>query len=161
MSEQTPVMAVVQRILPAPPDAVYDEWLDAEGMTEWMCPRPVRPTKIVLDPRVGGRIRIDIDDQGFDVTITGEYLELDRPKRIRFTWWCTTWEPADRSVVTVLLEPDGDQQTLMTIHHTHLPSSLVGGHQQGWTLTAEQFASWLEHRFQGSTTPKPVAGPPV
>lgn len=145
MSQPSPVMAVVQRLLPATPEVVYDEWLDAEGMTEWMCPRPTRPTKIVLDPRVGGQIRIDIDDDGFALTVAGEYLELERPQRIRFTWWCTTWEPADHSsVVTVLLEPQGDDQTLMTIHHTQLPPSLVDDHQRGWTLTADQFAAWLE-----------------
>lgn len=145
MSQPSPVMAVVQRVLPATPDMVFDEWLDAEGMTEWMCPRPTRPAKIVLDPRVGGQIRLDIDDDGLAVTIVGEYLELERPQRIRFTWWCTIWEPAElSSVVTVLLEPHGDEQTLMTIHHTQLPPSLVDDHQRGWTLTADQFADWLE-----------------
>ena len=152
-------MAVVQRLLPAPPGAVYDEWLDAEGMAEWMCPRPARPTKIALDARVGGQIRIDIDDQGSDVTIVGEYLELDRPGRISFTWWCTTWEPVDqRSVVTVLLEPQGDQHTLMTIHHTQLPPSLIDDHHRGWTSTADQFAAWLERRFPMPTPPDPTEG---
>lgn len=28
-----PATAVVRRVLPAPPEAVDDEWLDAEGLT--------------------------------------------------------------------------------------------------------------------------------
>ncbi len=44
MREPSLVVAVVQRFLPTSPNAVYDEWLDAEGMTEWMCPGPVQPT---------------------------------------------------------------------------------------------------------------------
>ena len=56
-----------------------------------MCPRPARPTKIELDPRVGGRFRIDVDDEGFELAITGKYLELERPRRLRFSWYCTTW----------------------------------------------------------------------
>src|SRR5262249_48034895 len=52
MSDSSPVV-VVRRTLPAPPDAVYDEWLDPEALTEWMCPRPARCLAVTLDPRVG------------------------------------------------------------------------------------------------------------
>jgi len=34
--------AVVTCDLPAPPEAVYDEWLDRESLMEWMCPHPAR-----------------------------------------------------------------------------------------------------------------------
>jgi uncharacterized protein YndB with AHSA1/START domain len=145
MNQQSPPVAVVERLLPAPPDAVYDEWLNAEGMTEWMCPRPAQPTKIVLDPCVGGQIRIDIDDEGFGVTIVGEYLELDRPHKLSFTWHATAWDPADPpSVVTVLLAPQGDDQTLMTIHHAQLPPTQFDPHQRGWAVVIDQLISWLE-----------------
>ena len=40
-----PRVAVVRRVLPAPPHVVFDEWLDPAGMTEWMCPRPARAVK--------------------------------------------------------------------------------------------------------------------
>jgi uncharacterized protein YndB with AHSA1/START domain len=143
-------VAVVRRVLPASPDVVFDEWLDAEGMAEWMCPRPARPTRIELDPRVGGRFLIDIDDEGFELSITGEYLELDRPHRLRFTWDCSTWEPSDgTSIVTVTLEPHGDGLTLMTIHHAQLPPTLVDDHRNGWTLIGEQ----LEHSLASRTPP--------
>ena len=140
-------MAVVQRILPAPPHVVYEEWLDAEGMAEWMCPRPARPTRIALDPRVGGRIRIDIDDEGLQVTVTGEYLQLDRPRLIRFSWWCSIWEPEDpQSVVTVTLEPHPAEHTLMTIRHEQLPPTVVDRHARGWTLIAGQLENTLLRR---------------
>jgi uncharacterized protein YndB with AHSA1/START domain len=42
--------AFVRRVLPAPPDVVFDEWLDAEGMAEWMRPRPARAAAIVVEP---------------------------------------------------------------------------------------------------------------
>jgi uncharacterized protein YndB with AHSA1/START domain len=38
--DREPATAVVQRVLPAPPDAVYDEWLDAEGMGQVDVPAP-------------------------------------------------------------------------------------------------------------------------
>jgi uncharacterized protein YndB with AHSA1/START domain len=140
---QAPVAAIVQRVLPAPPAAVWEEWLDAEGMAEWMCPRPARPTKIELDPRPGGRLRIDIDDEGFELSVTGRYLELDEPRRLSFTWSCSNWQPPANSVVTVTLTPHGDEQTLMTIHHAKLPPDALDSNQNGWALISEQLESWL------------------
>jgi uncharacterized protein YndB with AHSA1/START domain len=136
---------VVQRVLPAPPDVVFDEWIDPEAMAEWMCPRPSRPTRIDIDPRVGGRFFIDIDDEGFELTVTGEYLELERPHRLRFTWDCSVWEPSDpESIVTVTLEPHGDRCTLMTIHHVQLPPKVVDSHRHGWTLIGQQLEDALK-----------------
>jgi uncharacterized protein YndB with AHSA1/START domain len=143
VTSQAPVAAIVQRVLPAPPAAVWEEWLDAEGMAEWMCPRPARPTKIELDPRPGGRLRIDIDDEGFELSVTGRYLELDEPRRLSFTWSCSNWQPPANSVVTVTLTPHGDEQTLMTIHHAKLPPDALDSNQNGWALISEQLESWL------------------
>jgi uncharacterized protein YndB with AHSA1/START domain len=135
--------AVARRVLPAPPDVVYDAWLDAEGMLDWMCPRPSRPTKIELEPRVDGRICLDIDSRGFLLQITGTYLELDRPRRISFTWRPTVWQESDgESVVTVTFEPHGDGQTLMTIRHT-LPAGMAENYEQGWTRIAGQLDDQL------------------
>lgn len=139
-----PFVASVQRLLPAPPPVVYAEWLDADAMREWMCPRPARATAIELDPRVGGRLRIEIDDTGLPVTVTGRYLELDPPHRIQFTWNCTAWDPpAPDSIVTVLLEAQGADQTLMTISHAHLRPDLDERHQHGWGHIAGQLEAAL------------------
>jgi uncharacterized protein YndB with AHSA1/START domain len=145
VSEPEPPAAIVRRVIPAPPEVVYDEWLDIEALTEWMCPRPARATKIELDPRVGGRFHIDVEDGGLLLYIEGEYVDLDRPHRLRFTWTCSVWPAAARdSVVTVTLEAHGDKQTLMTIHHALLPPDLVAGHEDGWARIAEQ----LEESFR-------------
>lgn len=146
MTDSTPAV-VVQRVLSASPGVVYDEWLDPVGMAEWMCPLPARPTRIDVDPRVGGRFLIDIDDEGFELSVTGEYLELDRPHRLSFTWDCTTWdEGGPESIVTVTLEPQGDERTLMTIHHAQLPPKVVDSHRHGWTLIGQQLGDWLTSR---------------
>jgi len=144
--DSEPATAVVRRVLPAPPDVVYDEWLDAGGMAEWMCPRPARPTKIELEPRVGGRLRIDIDDQGFLLQVTGTYLDLDRPHQLRFTWKCSAWPDPDlESVVTVVLRPHGDDQTLMIIRHALLPPDVADGQGQGWGRVARQLGDRLHN----------------
>ncbi len=143
--------AVVRRVLPAPPDVVFDEWLDAAGMAEWMCPRPARPVRIELVHGLADSSSSTSTMRDSRLSITGEYLELVRPHRLRFTWDCTTWDPGDpTSIVTVTLEPHGDGLTLMTIHHVQLPPTLVARHHNGWTRIGEQLESHLVSRAPGS-----------
>jgi len=133
--------AIVRRLLPASPDVVYDEWLDPVALADWMCPRPARCRNIESEPRLGGRLRIDIEDDGEEFRVSGEYLVLDRPTRLSFSWSCSTWpDPSLKSVVNVLLEPRENAQTLMTIEHTLLPPGLVAQHERGWAAIAQQLA---------------------
>ncbi|HEY7359888.1 MAG TPA: SRPBCC domain-containing protein [Streptosporangiaceae bacterium] len=144
MTEAPARAAVVRRLLPAAPDVVYDEWLDPGALADWMCPRPARCRGIESEPRLGGRLRIDIEDGGTEFWVSGEYLVLDRPRRLSFSWSCSTWpDPGLKSVVNVLLEPRENERTLMTIEHTLLPPGLVDQHQRGWTAIAGQLAEEL------------------
>ena len=137
-------VAMVRRVLPAPPDIVYDEWLDPVGMAEWMCPRPARAVKIALEPLVGGSLHIDIEDSGSSLYVTGQYVELDRPRRLRFTWSCSAWaDPSAQSVVTVSLEDHGADQTMMTIEHEQLPPEETDSHRRGWPAVAVQLEDAL------------------
>jgi uncharacterized protein YndB with AHSA1/START domain len=123
---------------------VYDEWLDPEALSDWMCPRPARATCIDLEPIVGGKLRIDIEEEGDCFVVTGRYVELDPPRRLSFTWSCSTWnDPNRESVVDVILEPRGGNKTLMTIHHTLLPPEVVDQHELGWSRIAEQLDTEL------------------
>ena len=137
-------VVIVRRVLPAPPDIVYDEWLDPVGMIEWMCPRPARAVKISLEPSVGGSLRIDIEDSGSSLYVSGPYVELDRPRRLRFTWSCSAWaDPTVQSMVTITLEDHGTAETMMTIEHEQLPPAEMDSHQHGWAAIAVQLEDTL------------------
>ncbi len=60
-----------------------------------------------LDVRHGGRYRIEFDaGDGAAVTLTGEYLEIELPRRLVFTWsWALAWPDEPESLVTVELSP--------------------------------------------------------
>jgi uncharacterized protein YndB with AHSA1/START domain len=76
--------------------------------------------------------------------VTGRYVELDRPRRLSFTWSCSTWpDPNVESLVMVTLEPRADDETYMTIRHFLLPPDLVDQHQSGWTRIAVQLGAAL------------------
>jgi uncharacterized protein YndB with AHSA1/START domain len=134
----------VQRVMPAAPNVVFDQWLDPESLAEWMCPRPVRCVAITVEPRVEGRVRFDVDDSGTSVLITGRFLAIERPHLLRFTWSSSDWaDPTVVSVVNVAFEPVGDDETLMSIEHSLLPPEEFENFHDGWTLTADQLATVL------------------
>jgi uncharacterized protein YndB with AHSA1/START domain len=136
--------AVVRQRLPAPPDVVYDEWTDAARLAEWMCPRPARCLNVQADPRIGGAVAFDVEEAGRTFRVSGNYVTLDRPHRVAFTWSCSTWpDPTIQSVVTVTIEPDGAEASIMTIEHELLPAALIQQHAQGWAVITTQLESRL------------------
>ena len=109
-----------------------------------MCPRPARCLNVEADPRIGGTLGFDIEEAGSTFRVSGNYLTLERPHRVAFTWRCSTWpDPAMQSVVTVTIEPDGAEASIMTIEHELLPPALVQQHAHGWTVISTQLESRL------------------
>lgn len=134
----------VQRVLPAPPERVFAEWVDPAAITAWMCPWPARCLRAEIQPWAGGRLRFDIEDAGIEFSVEGRFTVVDRPHRLTFTWRCSTWaDPRADSMVVVSLDPHQRQQTLMTIEHTLLPDGLAEQHQTGWMAIAAQLEAAL------------------
>jgi uncharacterized protein YndB with AHSA1/START domain len=146
MTERQALTAIVQRVLPVPPEIVFDAWLDAEALAEFMCPDPGKATHVECDPQVGGRLRIVMSYPDEVSEVRGEYLELDRQRCLRFTWRA---DSVTNSVVTVDLEPRGEGQTLMTITHTMLPHDLTSAYYEGWTSISTHLADLLRTRHVG------------
>lgn len=127
----------VRRRIAATPEKVFDAWTNAKGMEKWMCPGPTERADVELDVRVGGRFRIDMHGAGQVHEHTGEYLELERPKRLVFTWVSKSTGGRD-SRVTVELEPaDGGTDVVLT--HEGLPSEeSAQNHEMGWASILEK-----------------------
>jgi uncharacterized protein YndB with AHSA1/START domain len=92
-------------------------------------------------------LRLDIDDEGSRSVVTGEFVAIDRPRRLVFTWRDTDWADSEPdSVVTVLLEPRGNDATEMRILHESLPPGAVDGYGPGWASVARQLETSLASR---------------
>jgi uncharacterized protein YndB with AHSA1/START domain len=142
MSTEPPLTtARVERVLAAPPADAYDAWLDEGALREFMCPAPGVLSEVSVDARVGGGYRFVMSLPDGDKEIAGEYVALDRPDRLSFTWRNAA-DGVD-SVVTITFAPRGDGETLMTITHSRLPAELVESHTGGWTSISEKLAARL------------------
>lgn len=127
MSEYT---LTVKKHIPASPERVFDAWTDAEGMAQWFSPMTTASIP-VMDLRPGGEYRIDMHGDGKDYVHTGKYIEIERPKRLRFSWHSEGTQQKE-TIVTVELEADGDG-TLLTLTHEQLPSEQSRAeHEGGW-----------------------------
>lgn len=109
----------------ASPDSVFEFFTDPAKMVQWM------GTEATLDPRPGGVCRIR--PAGRDAVL-GEFVEVERPRRIVFTWG---WEsavfatPPQSTLVEVSLTPDGED-TVVRLAHRRLNADAVAFHRAGW-----------------------------
>jgi uncharacterized protein YndB with AHSA1/START domain len=132
----------VERVLPATPDVVFDAWTDPASLRVWMAPGASTVADAECEARVGGAFRIVMinDDGAFEHT--GRYLELDRPRRLVFTWRSLGTGLADTEVTIDLAELDTG--TRMVITHRGLPSAEeLDNHHDGWSGIADKLALTL------------------
>ena len=96
-----------------------------------------------LDPRPGGRVRIDVDGEH---VATGEFREVDPPHRVVMTWGWESNEavPPGSTTVEITLTPDG-AGTILRLRHLALPSEIERrSHLGGWELYTRNLAAVLE-----------------
>jgi uncharacterized protein YndB with AHSA1/START domain len=72
----------------APPDRVFQALTDPQQMTKWWGERGVyRITENKADLRVGGKwSSTGVSADGKPFTVDGEYVEIDRPRLLVYTW---------------------------------------------------------------------------
>jgi uncharacterized protein YndB with AHSA1/START domain len=133
----------VTRDFPFPPEQVYDAWLDADAVGRWLFATPGGVMqRAELDPRVGGRFAID-ELRGDVVAVHfGEFLELDRPRRIVFSFGCDPNAPLTRVSVALTATPQGCRVVLT---HDMDPQWAVMAPRvtQGWTMMLDGLAGTM------------------
>jgi uncharacterized protein YndB with AHSA1/START domain len=86
----------------------------------------------------------------------GEYLEVDPPRRLVYTWgWAeqgSSVVPPGSSTVEVVLEARG-QGTVLRLRHFGLPEDTLALHGNGWDETLPTMAA-----LAGGSSPTPGGG---
>jgi uncharacterized protein YndB with AHSA1/START domain len=152
-----PVSITVERRIAAPPEAVFDAWLDPEGAGQWLFATPDGAMeRVEIDPRVGGGFTIverrgakngaalppgQRDGAPILAEHFGEYVEIDRPRRLAFDFW--TNFSAERTRITVTIVPD-DAGSLLTLRHEGVWADYEARTRQGWTMILDGLARTLD-----------------
>ena len=132
---------VIKRRIPATPEAVFNAWTDAEGMTKWLA----ISGRVSADIRTGGKFEIDMQHERKVYPHHGEFLRVEPPSLIEFTWFSEGTQQ-QRSVVTVELR-DVVGETELILTHRGLPTvKSANDHWEGWTRIIGQLKDVLTKR---------------
>lgn len=139
---------IVTRRLNASPERVFDAWLDPEMARKWLFTIPGGEIVVAEnEPKVGGTFTFVDKREDDEIRHVGEYLEIDRPRRLVFTFAVPQFSPAyDRVTIEIARLDTGCELTL-----THeMPADMFGewgeASRQGWTTMLGALAVQLLRR---------------
>jgi uncharacterized protein YndB with AHSA1/START domain len=122
----------------APPDVVFPYFTDPALMIQWL------GDWAELDAQPGGTFAIDmgVDTGAAKVPVRGEYVAVEPPHRVVFTWGVAGRDelPAGSTTVEVRLTAQGPA-TLVELFHHGLPAGQTDGHRSGWAEKLGMLAS--------------------
>lgn len=135
----------VRREIAAPAEDLFDAWLDAESLGTWLKPGGIRETRAETDPREGGTFRIVMVDDESSLVHSGTYREIDRPRRLVFTWSSPATQFRD-SIVTVTFQPSLNL-TVVELHQVGLPDEEAQtSHEAGWSEVLRELSRTTDRR---------------
>lgn len=143
----------ISRVIEAPRDQVYAAWTDPEQLKQWFGPENVQTRELVADARVGGKFRWDlINSEGEEMTMRGEFRELQPDKKIVFTWQWEDDEDWENHISIITVEfYDRDGGTELRLTHEQLPNEESrDGHTRGWESALDK----LERLFSSKLDSK-------
>jgi uncharacterized protein YndB with AHSA1/START domain len=125
-------------VIAAPPELVFEFFTVSDRYPRWM------GREATLDPRPGGVYRCVVHDTA---TVLGEYVVVEPPTRVEFTWGFegNPGVPPGSSTVTVTLERIA-AGTRLRLVHTGLPHPSLAGHDKGWHGYLSQLTGAAELR---------------
>lgn len=132
----------VTRHFDAPAERVFDAWLDAATVGKWLFATPTgEMVRCEIDARVGGKFVITERRDGEDVDHTGEYLEIERPKRLVFTFAVPKYS-SQSTTVTIDIAAASSGCELTLTHEGVLPE-WASRTEQGWKMILEELGKSL------------------
>jgi uncharacterized protein YndB with AHSA1/START domain len=122
-------------VIAASPETVWELLVDPDKSRSWM------GQQSWSEPKVGGAYRVEVIPGHI---ASGEYLEVDAPRRLVHTWGWDGENAVSPGSTTIEydLTPDGDGGTRLRFVHSGLPSEeSKASHSHGWDHYFERLAT--------------------
>ncbi|HWE21148.1 MAG TPA: SRPBCC family protein [Hyphomicrobiaceae bacterium] len=134
MSATKPIVIRVSRHYGVSAERVFDAWLDVEKARKFLFATSTgQMVRAEIDARVGGTFNFTDRRDGVDAEHVGTYLEIDRPRRLVFTFH-TERGSTDLCRVTIEIVPRGSGCELIMTHEIDPKwASYKDRTEGGWT----------------------------
>jgi uncharacterized protein YndB with AHSA1/START domain len=138
--DMTGPIVQIRRRVRAEAEQIFDLWTKPDLMARWMSPFPgaVHCTAS-SDLRPGGAFSLVMVSGELSREVSGTYVQIDRPRKLVFTWM----GPLTNSVTTLVtleLNPLGDETDLVLTHERLPTTAIVEGHTRGWGIILDHLA---------------------
>jgi len=110
-----PVLVTVTHSFGVTAERVFDAWIDPAKIGKWMFGRPLRDEDVLhvtTDPKVGGAFSFLVRREGKEIDHIGTYLEIERPRRLIFSWGTAQGDASSRVIIEIVSTPSGRDLTL-------------------------------------------------
>lgn len=146
--ESSELTLQLKRIFPAPRMRVFRALVEPIELARWWGPKGFTSPAIDMDVRVGGSYRIAMQPpEGELFYLTGEFVEVDPPNRLSYTFRWEDPTPDDQETVVMLtLREDGDQTELTVEQRAFATEERLALHTAGWTDALERLYDLLAER---------------
>ena len=132
------------------PEKINSNWVlpftQAEVYAAWVSNDTVIPpaTRMDIKPEVGGHYRLYAAGDGFTATNEGVFLDVEKNRRLRYSWHWNGDEETTEVEVTFASHPTGTE--LQLTHSGFLTEDSRNRHDEGW----DSYVSGLRAHLTGS-----------
>jgi uncharacterized protein YndB with AHSA1/START domain len=141
MTTNNPIVTLT-RYFDFPIERVFDAWLDPARASKFLFATPTGTlVRADVDACVGGNFNFTDRRDGEDVEHVGSYLEINRPRRLVFTFGVPKYS-SQMTRVTIELKPAGTGCDL-TLTHEGVPAEWLDRTREGWGKIVDALASNL------------------
>jgi uncharacterized protein YndB with AHSA1/START domain len=142
---------LLARRIDALPERVFDAFLDPQKVATWMLATSPEDeiASVAIDPRVGGTFSFLVRRRGQDIDHIGGYVEIDRPRRLAFTWSAVASREAPGAkssgtgtLVTLDFAPAGTG-TELRLTHEGVPEEHARHIEDGWSKIIQAIANTI------------------
>ncbi len=134
----------IERTFQAPADRVFDAWTSEEVMRRWWhAEKGWETPEAEVDLQLGGAVRVVMRDpeSGDEFGGGGEYVEIDPPRRLAFTW---VWDDESRrTLIEIDFHDRGDSTHVVFTHSNLIDIPTLQGHEGGWTRAMDNLDAEL------------------
>lgn len=152
-----PFRLELRRPVAAPRERIFAALTRPADVARWWGPRGFTTPEIELDLRVDGRYRFTMQPpHGDRFHVSGEFLVIDPPSRLAFTFRWDEPAPDDRETVVTMNLEDGDDGSELTVRQGDFATEeRLELHRGGWTDSLDKLFALLEVQAGGARSTPP------